>query len=389
MSDQNQQNQKPENPKRTKKRVWLAAIIIIIAVICCLLLWDLLKSKSVNEQLAAIEAARAIPDSQNAATIYSELLTERNASSFSFDFQDFETDNITARGPWLSRDHPELAQWIKERQDLVAKLLEASKKNECRFAITGFPERFGARIDRLSTMKQWARLLVRAANNDIAEDQIAAGIKKYICLVEMGRHLQQQPVMIDYLVGLAIEGLASGRIRSFIVEGPSAEIHLKAIEVGLPTTKNDWNNYSENMLKVEQLYARREPNFFLRMKYLWRNIEDSPEFNRIHEIYLRVLSDRRGSRILIALKRYKNKTGNWPQSLDEIKSSLRVEVLTDPRNNGAFVYKLTEDSFELYSIGKNNIDENGKYKRGPDDWPIWPPPGRKPKTEKEENANDK
>ena len=61
------------------------------------------------------------------------------------------------------------------------------------------------------------------------------------------------------------------------------------------------------------------------------------------------------------------------------------ETLIDPTNGGSFVYKLTEDSFILYSKGKNNIDEGGKADRntGPDDCLIWPP--ERHKAEKENN----
>lgn len=105
-------------------------------------------------------------------------------------------------------------------------------------------------------------------------------------------------------------------------------------------------------------------------------------FIRVHDIYLRVTTDNKGSRIIIALRRYKNQTSHWPESLDQIKQFVPAEILIDPYNEGPFVYKVTEDSFKLYSKGPNNIDEDGQYKdEGPDDWPIWPPRSRKPKTE--------
>ena len=63
--------------------------------------------------------------------------------------------------------------------------------------------------------------------------------------------------------------------------------------------------------------------------------------------------------LLIGVKRYKNITGEWPGSLDGIKELTSQENFVDPTNGGSFVYKLTEDSFTLYSKGKNNIDENG------------------------------
>jgi hypothetical protein len=63
-----------------------------------------------------------------------------------------------------------------------------------------------------------------------------------------------------------------------------------------------------------------------------------------------------------------------------------AEVFIDPFNNDSFVYKLTENSFTLYSKGNNNIDENGQGDyhdfEGADDWLIWPTSSRKTKNEK-------
>lgn len=111
---------------------------------------------------------------------------------------------------------------------------------------------------------------------------------------------------------------------------------------------------------------------------------------RIRHIYLRVTADNRGSRILIALRRFKNKTSQWPRALDDIKSIAPAETFVDPINGSSFVYKLSEENFTFYSKGKNNIDEGGKRDRwgkektGANDWLIWPPKTRKTK---EENAD--
>ena len=65
--------------------------------------------------------------------------------------------------------------------------------------------------------------------------------------------------------------------------------------------------------------------------------------------------------------------GQWPESLDDIKSIAPANIFVDQFNNGSFAYKFTDDSFKLYSKGKNNIDDKGRRRRGGDDWPIWPP----------------
>jgi len=112
------------------------------------------------------------------------------------------------------------------------------------------------------------------------------------------------------------------------------------------------------------------------------------QYYRIHQIYFRQQTAIRASRLIIALRRYKNQTSHWPENLDEIKSLAPAEILVDPINGSSFVYKLTEENFTLYSKGKNNIDEDGKRDRwgeektGADDWLIWPPRQRqRPKTQ--------
>jgi hypothetical protein len=87
-----------------------------------------------------------------------------------------------------------------------------------------------------------------------------------------------------------------------------------------------------------------------------------------------LLADRHGNHILILLRNYKDKTGHWPQSLDELQPLADKKIFIDPQNNGPFVYKTTEDDFILYGKGPNKIDEGGRFHLdGGDDWLIWPP----------------
>jgi hypothetical protein len=107
----------------------------------------------------------------------------------------------------------------------------------------------------------------------------------------------------------------------------------------------------------------------------------------VHELYLRSAAIARGTRVVVTLRRYKNKDGHWPESLDEVKSLAPAEVFVDPINGFSFVYKRTDHEFTIYSKGKNGIDDGGerdkwgKPKAGADDWLIWPPRSRKSEKE--------
>lgn len=82
---------------------------------------------------------------------------------------------------------------------------------------------------------------------------------------------------------------------------------------------------------------------------------------RINDRYLQAITEQRGSQLLIALRRHKNRTGRWPEKLEELKLSAPAELFIDPINNDSFAYRLTEDDFMLYSKGKNKIDENCEH----------------------------
>jgi len=478
-------------PKPAIKWFWLFVGIIIIALIIWVFLpedngdW---RPYTFDEELAAIKAKRAIPDEENAAIIYNQLLKNYDEDTPEPNFVDNDCYDLTMSEPWASDDHPEIAQWLKDHQSTITKLLEASKVEKCRFPIEANIVTNNQWSTRSQTTRHWALLFITAASNDIAEGRIEQALEKQIAVLQMGKHQRQQPTINDTLVGIAIEALAIGQFKRFIIDGDATEAHLSVIEKALIDIKHDWSYdlprilegeklLAKNMLcsmayevnpkgklrlsrdpsaairaqfpeeippptywrrkltkagtilgwfgmpstpqkavevidsSYEILYAMAEPDFdwqkeprgfsfsIMDLRFNYRNIfgtifrllanlsEES--YYQIHDLHLRhILSGQRGSRIIIALRRYKNKNGRWPESLDDIKSLAPAEIFVDPVNDDSFVYKLTEENFTLYSKGKNNIDENGEYnstwdpnsfedKVEEDDRLIWPRSKRK------------
>jgi hypothetical protein len=138
------------------------------------------------------------------------------------------------------------------------------------------------------------------------------------------------------------------------------------------------------------------PKFRLNFRYTAEFTAGLSEesYHRVHDIYLRAIAQQRGSQILIALRRYKNKNGRWPVNLNDVKSMAPAEIFVDPINGGDFVYEITEENFRLYSKGKNGIDEDGEYSSDwpepakPDDIAIWPPRRTGGCETEEENTDD-
>lgn len=367
MAEQNRDNHNRVNTKQTKKFLVLIVVIVVIAstVLFSLIFWSIKQDKTVDEQLADIEAARAIPEAENAATIYNELLADPNADSlFDImpDFLDDQTWNQTMTEPWLSKDHPKLAALIKEHQYVIDKLLEAGSFEECRYPIDiDIMQQSQLMMDMIPDMRQWAFLLSFAANNNLAEGQINAAITKWRCILQMGNHLRQQPMLIYHLAAQAIDRIAFVPMARFIVEENAVEIYLKKIEaIPLPVT-NNWKKIFEETRLVEGMTTQKmkeQFSLFGQVQYdiiSWkmRGIMKGPDLNNINELYLKHITTARGIHILIALRRYKNENDHWPESLDSIKSAAPAEAFIDPVTSNPLQYENHGESFSLYGETAN------------------------------------
>ncbi|MCK4292695.1 MAG: hypothetical protein KAY65_05825 [Planctomycetes bacterium] len=398
MPGQKQDNDNPKTAKRKKKHVWLAAIVVVTTAIILCLLWRPWNSESIDERLAEIEAARAIPDSENAAVIYRQLAKSGGLTGARPGYSDAR-DTFEFTRPWRGKDYPKVAAWLEDRQDVIGELLKASKFEKCRFKdfvepgkvmmTTGAAQLY--RIARYGMRDIWRDLLICALSNDIAEGRKAAAIEKHLCLMQMANHQRQDTDLIEFAQGVATEMMALLATASFIVEGDVTRKDLETVEAALPQTKDNWARDSATMVEVYRLNLKKF-GYPDRLRYLWRDLfSDKGWLDRVKNAYLTGLAARRGTHILIALRRHKNRSGHWPETLDEIRSSVTKEILTDPQNNGPFVYRPTKEGFTLYSKGKNKIDETGRFSfvsGGADDWPIWPPPARETKASDNADPNE-
>ena len=370
-------------PKPLRKYFWLSVGLVVIGLI----IWVFLHKYSLDRELAAIEAERAIPPEENAAVIYNELFETLYSDS---NQPKFFSKSVFER--WHVKEHPETGEWLEQQAGTIKALMQACEKGQCRFKLQVGPLK--QIPERYSKMRRCTYLLVSSANNDMAEGRTDTGLEKYLCVIQMANHLYQQPTIMDFLVGMAIEALALECVNIFTVEEDVTEKHLNIIKEGLLPTENNWSNDWSMIRDVELLYERNMDLFFqwLNLEFLYKD-----SYSKFHDVYLQILARRRGTAIITALRHYKNKHEHLPVSLDEIKSIAPEEIFIDSINGSSFVYKLTEENFTLYSKGKNNIDENGEYnstwdpnsfedKVEEDDRLIWSPSNSKAK---EESKTDK
>ena len=361
--------------KKLLKVLGLAALFIVL-LLALLIIFTIIRSSSIDKQIAAYEAKRKIPDFENAAVLYEKLFTDVNFIGIIEDrIYKQMTMGEDYYKPWKSKDCPEEAEFLEKSKNVFPIFIEIARREKCFFSMLNNDQKD---MTILKDARSWAQFLRLSANNDIGDQRFNDAIEKSRIIQKIGDHFQQQSILTYFLVGIAVEAISLRCTKSIILDPNATENQLQLIEKLPVKIEDKWNTIMPQLLAGENYYARKivmkypfltRYTMMLRSKSMAKSTLES-----ISKLYLRFLADKRGNRILIELRRYKNQNGQWPEKLEQIKSFVDPNVLIDPQNNGSFVFKKADNDFILYSRGPNNIDEGGNSNSPADDWPIWIPP---------------
>jgi hypothetical protein len=141
----------------------------------------------------------------------------------------------------------------------------------------------------------------------------------------------------------------------------------------------DWE---ENLVFFQEPLTRSEMR---KLKYnlsalaLFVHHVTMPAYIKLHDVFCSKAAERQATLIAVELRRYKNRTGQWPDSLDQVMTESNQSLFVDPLNGDSFVYRRTDEGFRFYSTGKDGIDDDGINDKSleADDVLFWPLKSRK------------
>jgi len=122
-------------------------------------------------------------------------------------------------------------------------------------------------------------------------------------------------------------------------------------------TKTPWQLHKEN---VDFGMGFANWSFLKKARY-WPVTLLAPAVGRINEIAYRQKTQVEALITTLAIIRFKQSTGNYPESLDNLVVTGYLKQLPmDPFSDKALIYKRTEDNFILYSVSLNFTDDGGE-----------------------------
>lgn len=244
-------------PKILRKWVWLGFAVAVAAVI----VWIFIPEKdagqwkpyTLDKEIAAFNAKYAIPDEDNAAVLYTAVMKNQN-----WDEICSQLDKLGYRDPncvehWSDEDGRKLAELVLPLEPDLNAIREAAKNSKCRFEVHPTVLGLDGDMDRLRIFRRWASILKTiSSHNCPLQDQIDTDIT----LLQMSKHLSDQPTLLNLLSGLAIAGTGQNQLEKNIMDAAVSSQQLDAIENALQQSKFDMASQWPQILECEKFYVK-------------------------------------------------------------------------------------------------------------------------------------
>lgn len=451
-------------PQKKRKYGWLTLAVVVAILIGWVFLpesdpgeW---RPYTFDEELAVLEAARAVRPEADAAELYEVLFDRWEQIEENDPFPDEADDDcITPHQPWTAEEFPEVAAWFERNKDFFQDVIEATQKPDCYFPAAVTILDLSDLLERVSPFLRFIQHLIRASYLDIGENRKGAW-EKQVAALNIGKHINQQPMLTNLLTGVSFESLARTALKKMLLQQSFpediSEDDLLAMTMPIRLSHFDHQEKWQQLLAYEKLCSKNFIGMFYEInphgkirftrgqwiidlinqealpedkaeftywrgvcgkfsavtmwfgglpkdpmeisrtidhewktakKSLHDNDVDFPKidelfktsvqfnyinlmktsvkfsfslFKKMEEILERSKTQKEGIVLACDLVLHKKRHGQYPDALEELWSSKEDKQTASELYSG-FVYEKTGDSFKLYHIGPNEIDENGVH----------------------------
>jgi hypothetical protein len=186
----------------------------------------------------------------------------------------FEQQTRAGQRPWVEKDSPHIAAWLKANEKPLALVVEASKRPEyfnplwSRRTEGKAGGLIGALLPGVQKCRELASLLTVRAMLRTSEGKFDEAWQDLMACHRLGRHLSRGATLIEALVGVAIDAVASNAELAYLERAPltSKQVmeRLKDLQ-GLPpmSPMADKIDLGERTFYLDSLQHIRRGNFGL------------------------------------------------------------------------------------------------------------------------------
>lgn len=263
-------------------------------------------------------------------------------------------------------------------------------------------------LQKVQTARAFARFLCYRGDLLLARNEREEALRNGLMLLRLDRHFRREPMLVAFLVSVAIQSMGVEQVASALQDGPIAielrdeveaeiskhlqsEAFVKALTseraFGIdsfrtftsftgrgwpPTFKRDECDYLKRM--AAEIDVGAAPRYLCEAAVAQMvagahaagplTKQMVPSLQAAREAELRSRTRLQCLRVLNALTRQERDDGSLSPSLDELK--LPDEIKLDPYNGQPLHVKWVESGWLVYSVGPNLKDDGGKIEKSED-----------------------
>jgi hypothetical protein len=333
---------------------------------------------------------------------------------------------------WSEADTRALRTWLERNARALELVASGAGKPKCYFELKS---ETGACLD---TMIEWlpqargvARALALRAELRLHDGDTAGAAQDLRTLLKLAHDVESQPMLIQYLVGVAVRALGLQTLRAAPTLGPDVDVAaladamremppVRSLNRALQFEEFAMLDMTQRRLKdrdgdgryeclqlpaemgSEAVMIAETPGSFdeacgaVEAFYAaWREVADDlpaaralavrgggewakvnpvldvggGDYTHIVRIRLRAAAEQNATCCVLAMHAFKAREGRWPASLEELK--LDQALLMDPFSGEPLRYVLREGEPVLYSVGDDGTDDGGKFTWRENGTPDW------------------
>ena len=229
--------------------VRLAAGCAVALTLYLITMWNMdtnirLKLSSVRLESGAMAVAAAPPrppDQGNAALLYEKafsLMKQTNEGEKWKDVYDRKSskwDSGFGKRDYDAKD-PELREFLKAHQATLAMLRRAAALQGCYFERDYARPSIDLPMPEMARLRESARLLAADARCKAADGQVRAALENVAAMQSVSRHVAAEPIVISYLVSVAIDSLALDTLEGILITTQPSAADLAALPMDETTS---------------------------------------------------------------------------------------------------------------------------------------------------------
>lgn len=370
--------------------------------------------------LALANSPPRVVDRENAALLYQQAFEGGILANQP------KKDWLDERGRPIAglAENAEFLAYVRAKQPLLKLVREATERPGCHFGRDWGRPSIDMLLPEIQNMRTLARALVYEAHYRAQHDDLRGAFDNVVAVHHLAEHAGQEPILISLLVSFALDGLAKSCLEHLLQAHTLQPDDLAAFDKWQPIPNSP---RLQRALRLEEAFGlatfaqlAEEPQFaeklgtglppvmgsgyrifllssdissYRRLMERWQKAALSsyaerhaaaeritnalrteptgpltflllPALQAVHTAAARADAQQRLSQLALAMHRHRLAHGAFPKTLDELVAQQETFVPIDPFSDKPLRLIGNDDSWVLYSIGPDLVDDGGTVKDG-------------------------